>query len=81
MFIYLDNLVKIEGEIEDIYLIPDPRYLKVNSSNKVKIVDSSKIFTDLGEENHFIIEQLQEILLSLGLKKKLEVYIFQYLFS
>ena len=73
MFIYLDNLVKVEGPKEDIYLIPYPRYLKVNSSYKVKIDDSSKIFTDLGEEDHFIIEQLQETLLSLGLKKKLEV--------
>lgn len=81
MFIYLDNLVKVEGPKEDIYLIPYPRYLKVNSSYKVKIDDSSKIFTDLGEEDHFIIEQLQETLLSLGLKKKLEVIRIQVLDS
>jgi hypothetical protein len=79
MFLYLDNLVKVEGQKEGIHLIPYPRYLNINSTSKVRIEDSNKIFTDLGEEDHFIIEELQEMLLSLGLNKKLEIINVQIL--
>ena len=73
MFIYLENLVKAEGTREDIFLIPSPRYVKMNNSNKMKINESSKLNTDLAEEYHYIIDQIQDTLLSFGLKERLEV--------
>ncbi|MBY8983869.1 MAG: family 20 glycosylhydrolase [Candidatus Lokiarchaeota archaeon] len=73
MFIYLENLVKTDETMEDIFLIPYPRYVKMNHSNKIKISENSKLYTDLTAEFHYIIEQLQDSLLSSNLKDKLEV--------
>ncbi|MFX1326866.1 MAG: family 20 glycosylhydrolase [Promethearchaeota archaeon] len=73
MFIYLENLIKAEGKKEDLFLIPYPRYLKMNNSNKMKINEDSKLFTDLGEDSNDIIEQIQETLLGSSLKERLEV--------
>jgi hypothetical protein len=73
MFIYLENLVKVESIKEEIFLIPNPRYLKINNSYKLKINESTKLFTDLGEDFHYIIKQIQDNLLSFSLKERLEV--------
>jgi len=73
MFIYLENLVKAEGVGEEIFLIPYPQYIKMNSSIKMKINEYSKLFTDLPEEFHYIIEQIHNTLLSYGLKERIEV--------
>ncbi|MFX0004174.1 MAG: family 20 glycosylhydrolase, partial [Candidatus Hermodarchaeota archaeon] len=50
-----------------------PRYLKMNNSNKMKINEYSKLFTDLEEESFDIIEQMQDTLLAAGLEERLEV--------
>ncbi|KKL96516.1 hypothetical protein LCGC14_1843690, partial [marine sediment metagenome] len=73
MFIYLENLVKTDETIENLFLIPYPRYMKRNNSNKMKINENSKLYTDLTEEFHYIIEQLQDSLLSSKLRERLEV--------
>jgi len=73
MFIYLENLVKAEGIKEEIFLIPNPRYVKMNNSYKMKINEYTKLFTDLAEDFHYIIEQIQDTLLSFSLKERLEV--------
>ncbi|GAH40161.1 unnamed protein product, partial [marine sediment metagenome] len=73
MFIYLENLVKVEGVGEEIFLIPYPQYVKMNSSIKMKINEDSKLYTDLPEDFHYIIEQLHDALLSNGLKERIEV--------
>ena len=73
MFIYLENLVKTEESMEDIFLIPYPRYVKIDHSNKMKINEDSKLYTDLTAEFHYIIEQLQDSLISYKLKERLEV--------
>jgi hypothetical protein len=73
MFIYLENLVNTDETMEDIFLIPYPRYIKMNHSNKMKINENSKLYTDLTAEFHYIIEQLQDSLLSFKLKERLEV--------
>ena len=73
MFIYLENLVKTDETIENLFLIPYPRYMKRNNSNKMKINENSKLYTDLTEEFHYIIEQLQGSLLSSKLRERLEV--------
>ena len=73
MFIYLENLVKTDEIVEDLFLIPYPRYVKRNQSNKMKINENSKLYTDLTAEFHYIIEQLQDSLLSFKLKERLEV--------
>ncbi|MFX1346536.1 MAG: family 20 glycosylhydrolase [Promethearchaeota archaeon] len=73
MFIYLENLVKVEGIKEEIFLIPNPRYVKMNNSYRMKISEHTKLFTDLAEDFHYIIEQIQDTLLSFSLKERLEV--------
>ena len=73
MFIYLENLLKVEGIKEEIYLIPPPRYFKIKNSFKLRISEDSRLVTDLPENYRYIIEELQEELLSFGLKKRLEV--------
>ena len=45
MFIYLERLIQVENIQEEIYLIPQPRYFKVNS-NKKQINEDSRIITD-----------------------------------
>ncbi|MFX0029896.1 MAG: family 20 glycosylhydrolase [Candidatus Hermodarchaeota archaeon] len=72
MFIYIEGLIQIENRKEEIYLIPQPRYFKINS-NRGKVSEDSRIVTDLPEDLHYIIEQLQNLLLSFGLKKHLDV--------
>ena len=74
MFILLENLVKSEENKEEILLIPQPRYFKLKSFQKLKITEQSQLFTDLEEDYSFIIEQLQEKLEYLGLQKKLDVH-------
>ena len=73
MFIYLENLVKVEGTKEELFLIPYPRYISMNNAFKLRIQENSKIFTDLHEDSSYIIDQLQNSLLSSNLKSKLEV--------
>ncbi|MFX1374678.1 MAG: family 20 glycosylhydrolase [Promethearchaeota archaeon] len=73
MFIYLDNLVRDEGKKEEIYLIPHPRYFKINYSYKGKISEDSRIITDLPMNFQYIINQIQDVLSSFNLKKSLEV--------
>ncbi|KKM00185.1 hypothetical protein LCGC14_1806950, partial [marine sediment metagenome] len=73
MFIYLENLVKVEGTKEELFLIPYPRYISMNNAFKLRIQENSKIFTDLQEDSSYIIDQFQNSLLSSNLKNKLEV--------
>ncbi|HEC36646.1 MAG TPA: hypothetical protein ENI29_00330, partial [bacterium] len=73
MFIILENLEEIEGTAEEILLIPYPRYMKIINSQRIQIQENSKLITDLDEKYHYIIEELQEILLTFGLNKRLEV--------
>ncbi|MFX0140240.1 MAG: family 20 glycosylhydrolase, partial [Candidatus Hodarchaeota archaeon] len=73
MFIFLENLVEIKGDIEEIYLIPRPRYFKINNHQKLKIVEQSRLFTDLPDEYLFITEQFQGKLEHFGLNKILEI--------
>jgi len=75
MFIYLDNLVKVEGTKEELFLIPYPRYVITNNAFNLRIHDSSKIFTDLPDDSNYIIDHLQNSLLSSNLKNKLEIVI------
>ena len=73
MFIYLENLVKSENIEEELFLIPQPRYIKTENFQKLKITEQSKLFTDLKTDFSFIIEQFQNKLGNLGLKKRLEI--------
>jgi hypothetical protein len=73
MFIYLENLLKVEGINEEIYLIPQPRYININSSISKRININSKIITDLPEKYQYFIEELNSELLLFGLQKSLEV--------
>ncbi len=73
MLIFLENLEISEGTKEEMFLIPYPRYCKIKNSYEMKILQHSKLFTDLSEEFHYIIEDLQDVLLSNGLKERLEV--------
>ncbi|MHA2397607.1 MAG: family 20 glycosylhydrolase [Promethearchaeota archaeon] len=69
----MDNLVKIEGKKEEIFLIPYPRYIKVTNSQRVQIQETSKLISDLDEKSRYVIDEFQDTLLSLGLNKRLEV--------
>jgi N-acetyl-beta-hexosaminidase len=73
MFIYLENLVKTEGIKEEIFLIPQPRYFKTINSPKMKINEKTRIITDLREDAHYVIEQMQDKLLGFNLKERLDV--------
>jgi len=73
MFISIENLISNEIIHEDVFLIPQPRYYKIIEEGLLEINDKSSISSDLPNDYHFIIDQLQEELLKLGLKKKLEV--------
>ncbi len=73
MFIFLENLVKTEGTNEEIFLIPQPRYIKAINSLKMKINEKTRVSTDLGEGDHFIIERLQDTLFGFSLKERLNV--------
>ena len=73
MLIFLENLEIIEGTTEEIYLIPYPRYINIKNTYEMKILQHSKLFTDLSEEFNYIIEELQDALLSKGLDERLGV--------
>ena len=75
MFIYLENLVKVEGTKEELFLIPYPRYIITNNAFNLRIQEDSKIFTDLPDDSNYIIDHLQNSLLSSNLKNKLEIVI------
>jgi hypothetical protein len=73
MFIYLENLVKSENVKEKLFLIPQPRYIRIENFQKLKITEDSKILTDIKSEYSFIIEQFQNKLEEFGLKGKLKI--------
>jgi len=75
MFIYLENLTKSGDEIEDIYLIPQPRYFKLNNSCKIEINEHTRLITNIKEDFSFIIEFFNQKLDFLGLQKRLEIKI------
>ncbi|MFX0136731.1 MAG: family 20 glycosylhydrolase, partial [Candidatus Hodarchaeota archaeon] len=75
MFIFFENLVKFEEKKNEIFLIPQPRYFKLKNSQKWKITEQSQLFTDMGEDCLFLINQLQEKLVFFGLKKKLDFFL------
>jgi len=72
MFIYIENLIKIKNNREDLNFLPQPRYFKQLGDIKHKIVEESLIYSDITENHLFILDQLQEELLSFGLERKLE---------
>jgi len=73
MLIFLENLIETEGDKNEIYLIPRPRYFKMNKEQKLKIIEQTRLFTDLPDDYLFIIEQFQEKLKFFGLNQKLEI--------
>ena len=73
MFIFFEKLVETEEFKNQIFLIPQPLYVKIQNVKNLIISEHTKLFTDLLEEDLFIIEQLQEQLNFLGLKEKLEI--------
>ena len=73
MLIFLENLIETEGDKNEIYLIPRPRYFKMNKEQKLKIIEQTRLFTDLPDDYLFIIEQFQEKLKLFGLNQKLEI--------
>ncbi len=73
MFLFLENLVKVEMNKEELFLIPPPRYIKVESAQKLRITEHTSIVTDLKNEDWFIIDQFQDELAIFGLNKRLEV--------
>ncbi len=73
MFIYLDNLAKSEDTKKEIFLIPQPRYIKVDNFQYLKISEKSRIFTDLDSDYLFILEQIHDNLKNSELREKLEV--------
>ncbi|MFW9896274.1 MAG: glycoside hydrolase family 20 zincin-like fold domain-containing protein, partial [Candidatus Thorarchaeota archaeon] len=73
MFIYLENLLKVEGVEEDLYLIPYPRYVIRTAVHKLKINESSIIYTDLPEDFSYLLDQIVEFLLIFNLKNNLKV--------
>ncbi|MHA2036662.1 MAG: family 20 glycosylhydrolase [Promethearchaeota archaeon] len=58
---------------EELFLIPHPRYIKVESDQSYRITEQTKIVTDIKNNHSFIIEQFQDELAILGLNTKLEV--------
>ena len=73
MFIYLENLIRVEDSKEEIYLIPEPRYLRRINSQKLKINENTKLFTDLEDDFYYLIESIQDSLQFFNLKRELEV--------
>jgi hypothetical protein len=57
MFLFLENLVKTEIDKEELFLIPYPRYIKVENFQKLRITEQTRIVTDLTIEHSFIIDQ------------------------
>ncbi|MFW9936740.1 MAG: family 20 glycosylhydrolase [Candidatus Thorarchaeota archaeon] len=73
MFFCLDNLTKIEEYNEDLYLIPQPRHIKIISSQLLQLDGDSSIISNLPPEFSFILENFQEQLESIGIKEKLVI--------
>lgn len=73
MFIYLENLDETDEIEKDIFLIPQPRYLKFKNFKKSKITEQSILLTDLDGDYSFIIEQFQEKLVFFGLTKEIKI--------
>ncbi|MFX0080665.1 MAG: family 20 glycosylhydrolase [Candidatus Hodarchaeota archaeon] len=66
-------MVKSESIEEKLFLIPQPRYIKIENFQRSKIVEDSIILTDLKSEDSFIIEQFQNKLKEFRLKSKLKI--------
>ncbi|KKL14129.1 hypothetical protein LCGC14_2518850, partial [marine sediment metagenome] len=75
MFICLDNLAKSEDIKKEMFLIPQPRYMKVDNFQNLKITEQSRILTDLESDHFFIFEQVQDNLAKTGLKKILDTQV------
>ena len=75
MFICLDNLAKSEDIKKEMFLIPQPRYMKVDNFQNLKITEQSRILTDLESDHFFIFEQVQDNLEKTGLKKILDTQV------
>ncbi|MFX1481321.1 MAG: family 20 glycosylhydrolase, partial [Promethearchaeota archaeon] len=73
MFIYLENLARVKDSKEEIYLIPEPRYLRRINSHKIKINEDTKLFTNIVDKFYYIIENIQDSLQFFKLKRELEV--------
>ena len=73
MFIQIENLDEIDYQKIDNYLIPTPRYIKVQNLKIWKVTHQSKIYTDLKQEFSFIITQFLKSLEIFGLKEGIEV--------
>ncbi|MFX1240487.1 MAG: family 20 glycosylhydrolase [Promethearchaeota archaeon] len=58
---------------EELFIIPSPQYIKIDNSQKMKINEFSKLYTDLSEKNNYIIQQIQESLASSSFNKNIEV--------
>ncbi|MFX1480309.1 MAG: family 20 glycosylhydrolase [Promethearchaeota archaeon] len=71
MFIYLERLLPTENTKEELYLVPLPRYIKIESS-KSKINENVKVITDIPETLLYIIDELLDKLTSFGITKQLE---------
>ncbi|MFX1566737.1 MAG: family 20 glycosylhydrolase [Promethearchaeota archaeon] len=74
MFLYIENLNQTDAKKEELLLIPLPQYIRILNSQKMKIDESSKLYTDLNEKNNHFILQLQSFLKSVDLKKELKVF-------
>ena len=72
MFIYLEKLVNIENKRDELFFLPQPRHFKQLGDIKYKIVKESLIYSDISENHSFLLDQLQEKLLSFGLEQKLD---------
>lgn len=71
MFIYLEKLINIENSRDELNFLPQPKHFKQLGDTKYKIVEESSIYSDISEKYSFILDQLQEKLLSFGLEQKL----------
>jgi len=72
MFICLKNLEKSNRILNEIILIPKPKYLKYEDSG-LFLNQNTAIITNLLEKYHFIIEQFQEKLKQFGLYENLQI--------
>ncbi|MFW9901041.1 MAG: family 20 glycosylhydrolase [Candidatus Thorarchaeota archaeon] len=77
MFIYLENLDETEDFEKELFLIPQPRYLKFKNFKKWMISEHSILYTDIKRDYSFIIEQFQEKLKSFGWNLELEINYIQ----
>jgi hypothetical protein len=73
MFFCLDNFTKIDVFNEEIYLIPQPRYINLDNPQLLQINDQTAIISDLPSDYSFIIDNFQDQLISLDFNKKLVI--------